>query len=93
MPRYLLEAYIGDSATAQAEVVANAELVATLGTDIRHVRTTFVPEDQLALHVFEAPSAGALRRAGNRASLHYERLVEAYEAETGPATHNHGGVS
>lgn len=92
MPRYLVEAYVGDSPTARAEVVDRVRRVASHGSDVRHVRTTFVPDDQLVQHVFEAPSAGALRRAGGRAGLRYERLVEAYEAEIPDAeTYDHGG--
>jgi hypothetical protein len=95
MPRYLLEAYVGDSPAAQSEVVDRAKRVVSLGPGISHIRTTFVPDDQVVLHVFEAPSAGALQRAGTRAGLQYERLAEAYETDAGGAgTHNdEGGVS
>ena len=95
MPRYLLESYVADGEPAQSEVVDRAAAVASFGAGIRHIRTTFVPEDQVVLHVFEAPSAGALKRAGIRAGLRYERLVEAYDAGTRSATANsdHGGVS
>lgn len=94
MPRYLLEAYVADGESAQSEVVDKAMAVSSFGAGIRHVRTTFVPEDQVVLLVFEAPSAGALKRAGNRAGLRYERLVEAYEAASGrEALHiDDGGV-
>jgi hypothetical protein len=81
MPRYLLEAYVADSHAAQGEVVDRARQAAALGPGIRHIRTTYLPDDQVVLHVFEAPSAGALQRAGTRAGLRYERLVEAYEAD------------
>jgi len=92
MPRYLLEAYIGDSPAARTEVVDRAKRAASLGPGISHIRTTFVPDDQVVLHVFEAPSAGALRRAGTRAGLQYERLAEAYETDAGDAgTHNDDG--
>jgi hypothetical protein len=94
VPRYLLEGYVGDTASARSEVVERASAVSSLGADIRHIRTTFVPDDQVVLHVFEAPSAGALRRAGRRAGLRYERLVEAFEAGTGGAApNNKGGVT
>ena len=95
MPRYLLEAYVPDGEPAQSEVVDKAMAVNSFGSGIRHIRTTFVPEDQVVLLVFEAPSAGALKRAGSRAGLRYERLVEAYEAATGGAAlHNDdGGLS
>jgi|SoiMethySBSTD1v2_1073268.scaffolds.fasta_scaffold145141_3 hypothetical protein len=89
MPRYLLEAYVPDSTSALGSAREGAERTASLGEGIRHVRTTFLPDDQLVQHVFEAPSAAALRRAGTRAALQYERLVEAFEqagADGGPVS-------
>jgi hypothetical protein len=53
-------------------------------TDVRYVRTTFLPGDETVLHVFEAPSAGALARAGRLAALHYERIIEAVERSEEP---------
>ena len=43
--------------------------------------TTFVPGDEVVLHMFEAPSAEALDDAGRLAALSYDRIVEAVEAE------------
>ncbi|MGL6280281.1 MAG: hypothetical protein ACRC50_12090 [Gaiella sp.] len=82
MPTYILEAYVADGAAARGEITEQATAVARLGTGVRYVRTTFLPDDQVVLLVFEAPSAGALRRAGDRAGLRFERLVEAYEDGT-----------
>jgi hypothetical protein len=81
MPRYLVEAYVADSPSAQAEVREQAKRAALLVDDIRHVRTTFLPTDEVALHLFDAPSLAALKRAGQLAALHYERIVEAKEDE------------
>lgn len=96
MPKYLLEAYVPDSQSAVSDARESAERTAILGEGIRHVRTTFLPDDQLVQHVFEAPSAGVLRRAGARAALRYDRLIEAFE-EVGTASGFHpddiGGVS
>ena len=96
MPRYLLEAYVADSTSSLGKARESAERTAELGEDIRHVRTTFLPDDQLVLHVFEAPSAGALRRAGARAALRYERLIEAFEeagTQSAVTPDDLGGVS
>lgn len=96
MPTYLLEAYVPDSQSAVGDARENAERTATLGEGIRHVRTTFLPDDQLVQHVFEAPSAGVLRRAGARAALRYERLVEAFEeagTPSGALSDDIGGLS
>lgn len=96
MPKYLLEAYVPDTQSALGDARQSAERTAELGEGIRHVRTTFLPDDQLVQHVFEAPSAGVLRRAGARAALRYERLVEAFEEAGvgGGLSHDDlGGVS
>jgi hypothetical protein len=93
MPRYLLEAYVADSAFAHIEAIDRAKRVALLGSGIRHVRTTFVPDDQVVLHVFEAPSAGVLVRAGERAALRYERILEAFEEMDGASVSARAGSS
>ena len=81
MPRYLVEAYAADSPAALVELREQAQRAALLGDGVRHVRTTFLPADEVALHLFDAPSLAALRRAGTLAALHYERIVEAKEDE------------
>ena len=80
MPSYLVESYAADSAVDRER--ERAQRAGELGTDVRYVRTTFLPADETLLHLFEAPSVEALRRAGRRAALHYERIVEAVEAPT-----------
>jgi hypothetical protein len=84
MPSYLVEAYVADSLSARAEMREQAERAAALGKGVRYVRTTFLPTDEVALHLFEASSVAALRRAGRLAALHYERIVEAVDGSTLP---------
>jgi hypothetical protein len=48
----------------------------------RHVRSFFVPEDELCFHVVEAPSIEATREISRQAGLSPERIVEA-EAASG----------
>ena len=43
------------------------------------MRTTFLPSDETVLHLFVAPSAAALTKAGRLAELRFERIVEAVE--------------
>jgi hypothetical protein len=79
VPSYLVESYVSGLDAALEEAHAGARRTAALAAGIRHVRTTFVPEDETILHLFEAPSLEALDRAGRRASLSYQRIVEAVE--------------
>ena len=80
MPSYLVESYAANAAVPRERECARR--VAELGSGIRYIRTTFLPADETLLHLFEAPSLDALRRAGKRAALHYERIVEAHEEGT-----------
>jgi hypothetical protein len=80
VPRYIVEAYVADSLTAMTELHEQAARAAVLGRGVRHLRTTFIPGDETVLHVFEAPSLAAMRRATGRADLRCERIVEAVES-------------
>lgn len=78
MPSYLVESYAaGRVVEDQGE---RARLAAELGTGVRYVRTTFLPGDETVLHVFEAPSLGAVRRAVRRSALQCDRIIEAVES-------------
>lgn len=80
MPTYLVESYSANHGDAFAQARERALRAAELGENVRYVRTTFLPEDETLLHVFEAPSAEALRLAGQLAALAFERIVEAVES-------------
>jgi Protein of unknown function (DUF4242) len=84
MPSYLVESYAARSPGAVEKARERARRTAELGADVRYLRTTFLPDDEVILHLFEAPSAAALDEAGRRAALPFERIVEAVEesAET-----------
>jgi Protein of unknown function (DUF4242) len=80
MRSYLVESYAGGSVVLEQR--DRARLTAELGSGVRYVRTTFIPGDETLLHVFEAPSLAAIRRAAERAELQCERIVEAVEDST-----------
>ena len=79
MRSYLVESYLADAQGAVADARERAQVAAELDDGVRYVRTTFLPDDEVVLHMFEAPSGDAVRRAARRASLEYERIVEAVE--------------
>jgi len=79
VPTYVVESYLADGLDAFTEARERARRAAELGAGVRYVRTTFLPGDETVLHVFEARSQEALRRAAGLAALEYERLVEAVE--------------
>ena len=82
MTRYLIESYVAGSVVEDHR--DRARRTAELGTGVRYVRTTFLPGDETVLHLFEAPSAEALDRAGQLAHLEFDRIVEAVEDAAEP---------
>jgi hypothetical protein len=80
MPRYLVEAY--SSAAGVDGAAGLARRAAEVGVGIRYLRTTFVPEDEMALHEFEAPSRDELEEAAGRAGLRFLRIVETIDGKT-----------
>jgi hypothetical protein len=82
MPSYLVESYLSNSAAALEDACRRARRAAERTPGVRHVRRTFIPGDETILHLFEAPSAEALDRAGRLAALALERIVEAVEGQS-----------
>jgi hypothetical protein len=82
MPNYLIESYLAGSSDAVAEACRRARSASDAIAGVRYVRTTFLPAGEMALHLFEAPSMAALRRAAGDAALDCERVVEAVESTT-----------
>jgi hypothetical protein len=80
MPRYLVESYAANAPERFDDVHARARLTAELGANVEHVRSTFVPDDEVVLHIFDARSERSLRDAVTRAGLDHERIVEAVDA-------------
>jgi Nickel responsive protein SCO4226-like len=80
--KYLIEAYATTS-TGLPDLEVRARLAADElsrpGRSVRYLRSTYVPEDHLCLHVFEAPSIETVHAASERAGLSALRIVEALE--------------
>jgi hypothetical protein len=69
--RYL-PALTADGVRAQAR--REQELVG-----IRHLRTTYLRDDELGFSVFEAPSIDVVREANDLMGMAYERITEAID--------------
>jgi len=82
MASFLVEAYTPASA-AVAEIAARArvaaEELAREGMPVQYLRSIFIREDEICLHLYEAHSAEAVRGASERAGLSAQRIVEAVE--------------
>jgi hypothetical protein len=77
MPRYIAESYLGQRADLCALVRRTETAARALG--VRYVRTSFMREDELCLHWFEAPSPAHVGAVGRRAQIDFDRIVEAVE--------------
>ena len=67
-----------DAATSRLRAVVAA--ATPIEGPVRHVRSFFVPEDEMCFHVVEAPSIGTTAELSRRAGLVPERIVEAEAA-------------
>jgi hypothetical protein len=81
---YVAETYVPSgrdvepAATAE-RVRAAARALRREGREIRFLRSTFMPTDELCLLVFEAESSAVVGEAAERAAVEVERIVEVVE--------------
>jgi hypothetical protein len=81
---YLAAAYLPRTRGAELRDAARrarlaADELAAEGVRIRHLHSTFAPDDEMCLHLFAATSADAVSEAMRRAALTAERIEEAVE--------------
>jgi hypothetical protein len=82
MPSYLIESYLPRSRAGELAAVVSrlrhaTEMLNAEGTHVRHLRSTFVPTDELCLHLLEAESATTVGEASRRAAIEPARVVQA----------------
>jgi len=73
-----LPALSTDALRAHVEREGARVAAAALG-EVRHVRTTYLRDDELCFSIYEAPSLEVLRKANDDAALAYERILEVDE--------------
>jgi hypothetical protein len=83
MRTFLVESYL--PASRASELDDAIVRLSTAAPGARYVRSTYVPEDEICFHVFEAESIDAVREAGERAALAFDRIVEARVGSRPPA--------
>jgi Protein of unknown function (DUF4242) len=69
----------GEHAALARRARAAAAALSAEGTPVRHLRSLFVPDDEMCLHFFEASATDAVTEVSRRAGFSYERIVEAIE--------------
>jgi hypothetical protein len=88
MAEFLVECYVSradQAAVADRSEGARraAEEMTREGTDVRFLRSIFVPEDETCFYLFEATSADTVREAAARAGLAFGRVAEAVAVAQG----------
>ena len=76
VPVFMVERYLPDLTpdAVRDQVHREQEL-----PGLRHLRTTYLPGDDLCFSLFEASSLAAVSRANDRAGMAYERIIEAFD--------------
>ena len=82
MPSYLIESYLPRTRSGELPAVVSrlreaSEALTAEGTRVRHVRSTFLPHDELCLHLLDAESAATVCEASRRAAIEPARVVTA----------------
>ena len=91
MPSYLIESYLPRSRAGELPAVVDrlrraTDSLTAEGAPVRHLRSTFLPGDELCLHLFEADSAATAGEASRRAAIEPARVVQAVSDAPGGAT-------
>ena len=91
MPSYLIESYLPRSRSGELPAAVSClrratESLAAEGAVVRHIRSTFVPSDELCLHLFEAEDEATVGEASRRAAIEPARVVQAVSEAPGGAT-------
>ena len=82
MPSYLIESYLPRTRSGELPALVSrlrhaTESLTAEGTRVRHLRSTFLPGDELCLHLLEAESAAMVGEASRRAAIEPARVVQA----------------
>lgn len=76
MPEFLVEAYV-----SRTDAAVEVPAFEGASSDLRLIRSIFVPEDETCFYLFQARSLDAVRKAVTRVGLRVERITEATSAE------------
>ena len=76
MATFLVERYLLSEGLDQL-VASLAPLRGTQRSSVRYLASTFVPDDETCLCLFEACTAGSVATANERAGLPFDRIVRA----------------
>ena len=64
---------------AQQAAISTSQQFTNQGTNVRYIRSTFVPGEAHCMCLFEAPNADAVKQVNEKANLPFTRIVEAMD--------------
>lgn len=81
MPSYIAESFLsrtrrGELASLTARARDAAQALAEKGQQVAYLRSAFIPEDEVCLLWFIAPSRATVTELGRLAKLEFDRVVE-----------------
>jgi hypothetical protein len=84
VPSYIAESYLarsrrGELSSQAARARDAAQALAGAGQEVVYLRSSFVPEDELCLHWFIAPSPAIVTELGRLAKIEVDRVIEELE--------------
>jgi hypothetical protein len=84
VPSYIAESYLalarrGELASLASRARAAATALTEQGHEVAYLRCAFVPEDEVCLLWFSAPSPTAVAELGRKAKLEFDRVIEELE--------------
>ena len=68
-----------DLAQAQRSAITTGKTMTAEGTEVRYIRSTFLPDEGQCMCLFEAESVEAVERLNRTAGIAFERIVEALD--------------
>jgi hypothetical protein len=103
MPSYIVESYLsrarrGELSSQATRARDAASALASEGQPVAYLRTAFVPEDEVCLHWFIAPSPAAVTEIARLAKLEFDRVIEEveqppHEGDRNRSRHTHSAPS
>ena len=71
-----------DVAEVESRVREAASELARPKAEVRYLRSIFVPDDELCMHLFDADSVETVSEITRRAGISVDRIAEAASSET-----------
>jgi hypothetical protein len=66
---------MGQLAAAQKRAIQSGLDLTAEGKSVRYIRSTFIPDEQKCMCLFEAPNPENVREANERAEIPFTRIV------------------